>query len=59
MNDLLIGVDFCACGPLNTIRCDGACRKSHINNDGEVVCSEKYRYSPPPRKREKKKEDRQ
>jgi len=55
MNDQLIGVDFCACGPNNTIRCDGVCRKSHTNEDGEVVCFEKYKYSPPTKKREKKK----
>lgn len=39
----LVGVDLCACGPLNHLKCAGICRKKHTNEHGEIVCGEKYR----------------
>jgi hypothetical protein len=42
----LIGVDLCACGPLNCLRCHGICREEHTDENGQVVCGEKYHVDP-------------
>lgn len=39
----MMGIDLCACGPLNHFKCDGVCRAKHKNEHGEVICGEKYR----------------
>jgi hypothetical protein len=39
----LVGIDLCACGPLNHLKCSGKCRKKHTNEHGEVICGEKYK----------------
>lgn len=38
----LVGVDMCACGPMNVLRCEGPCRIKHTEDTGRVVCSWLY-----------------
>ena len=38
----LIGVDLCACGPINCLKCSGPCRESHKDQHGQVICFSKY-----------------
>jgi len=38
----LIGVDMCACGPMNVLKCEGECRKKRTSDSGQVICSEVY-----------------
>lgn len=42
----LIGIDLCACGPLNHLKCHNACRKAHKDQHGQVVCTAKYQIDP-------------
>jgi hypothetical protein len=40
---ILIGTDLCACGGGNKLRCEGSCRKCHINSStGQVECGAMY-----------------
>ncbi len=39
----LLGVDLCACGCGDKLKCHGVCRKVHTNpNSGRVECGECY-----------------
>ncbi len=39
----LIGIDMCACAPMNALKCHGECRERHAYDDkGKVVCGELY-----------------
>lgn len=38
----LIGVDMCACAPMNVLKCYGVCRKKHTDERGRVACGELY-----------------
>lgn len=44
--DKLIGlanIDFCACGSYGCLKCQGVCRKTHVNpKTGIVECAECY-----------------
>jgi|GEM_PF-3813626 len=40
----LLGIDLCACGGGNQLRCHGKCREVHTNpKTGRVECGECYR----------------
>jgi len=38
----LMGIDMCACGGMNTLRCEGVCRQRRLMPDGQVQCSAVY-----------------
>lgn len=42
----LLGVDMCACGPTNQLKCEGVCRKMHTDKSGNVNCMELYHIDP-------------
>lgn len=45
---LLLGVDLCACGCGNKLRCHGICREKHTKSStGNVECGEVYRINCP------------
>ncbi|KKN98982.1 hypothetical protein LCGC14_0142270 [marine sediment metagenome] len=42
----LLGVDLCACSGGHVLKCEGECRKKHINTGtGNVECGECYRIN--------------
>ncbi len=43
MLDSLRGQDMCACVPLTHGRCDGVCRKNHLDQSNHVQCYEAYK----------------
>lgn len=40
------GVDLCACGPVNVLKCEGECRAEHRNEHGQIECGAKYQVDP-------------
>lgn len=45
------GIDLCACGGGNQIKCHGVCRESHTNSKtGKIECEEMYYTDRPPSK---------
>lgn len=60
----LLGIDLCACGPMNCFKCHGICRESHKDQHGQVICGAKYqvdssifKFKKQKRKNNKEKED--
>lgn len=42
----LVGIDLCACGSANQLKCCGICRESHQNKQtGVVKCSSLYQIN--------------
>lgn len=37
----LLGIDLCSCGPADQLRCQGVCRKAHMNFN-KIECKEVY-----------------
>ena len=46
----LAGKQFCSCGGLNRLPCQGPCRTAHLSKAGYVKCGEFYRLEPPRRR---------
>ena len=45
MLESLRGYDMCSCVPWTHGRCDGICRKNHLDQSGHVQCPEAYKVA--------------